>query len=71
MAPLLHGMRGRACREYGRPRERRVARLAADKAYFTELELNPLIARRDGVTAVDARAHIGHGDRHRHSQKHC
>ena len=60
MAPLLHGVRGEPPVNMDALIDTvcRFARLAANVAELTELELNPLIAGPDGVTAVDARAHI-------------
>ena len=40
----------------------RVSRLADDLPQVAELDLNPVIARPDGVTAVDARIRVtSHG----------
>lgn len=60
MAPVLYGVRGEppvdmdalitAVCQFGK--------VAADVAAFTEFEINPLVAGRGGVVAVDARAHI-------------
>jgi acyl-CoA synthetase (NDP forming) len=37
----------------------RVGRLVADFPQIAEIDLNPVIARPDGVTAVDARIRVG------------
>jgi len=56
-APLLLGHRGspRANLEALRDLLLRVSRLADDLPEITDLDLNPVIARPDGVFVVDAR----------------
>ena len=56
-APLLLGYRGRPAADLHALRDLllRVSRLADDLPDVTELDLNPVIARPDGVFAVDAR----------------
>jgi acyl-CoA synthetase (NDP forming)/GNAT superfamily N-acetyltransferase len=56
-APLLLGHRGRPAADLGALRDLllRVSRLADDLPEVTELDLNPVIARPDGVFVVDAR----------------
>ena len=56
-APLLLGHRGRPAADLGALRDLllRVSRLADDLPEVTELDLNPVIARPDGATVVDAR----------------
>jgi acyl-CoA synthetase (NDP forming) len=62
-APLLRGVRGEP------PVDRaalvdavtRFARLVADCPELAEIELNPLVARPDGVVAIDARARLAPG----------
>ncbi len=60
-APLLLGLRGAAAADLDALRDMllRVARLADDLPEITDLELNPVIARPDGVFAVDARVKVG------------
>jgi acyl-CoA synthetase (NDP forming) len=53
-APLLRGYRGSALRDL----LLRVSRLADDLPEITELDLNPVITRPDGVFVVDARAKV-------------
>jgi acyl-CoA synthetase (NDP forming) len=59
-APLLLGHRGNPAADLGALRELllRVSRLADDLPEVTELDLNPVIARPDGVFAVDARVKV-------------
>ncbi|HTZ26609.1 MAG TPA: GNAT family N-acetyltransferase [Streptosporangiaceae bacterium] len=59
-APLLLGYRGAQPADLKALRETllRVSRLADDLAEVAELDLNPVIARPDGVFAVDARIRI-------------
>lgn len=59
-APLLRGHRGRPPADLPALREAllRLSRLAADRPEIAELDLNPLIARPDGVVAVDARIRL-------------
>ena len=59
-APLLLGYRGAQPADLGALRETllRVSRLADDLPEVAELDLNPVIARSDGVFAVDARIRI-------------
>ena len=59
-APLLHGHRGRPAADIGALRDTllRVSRLATDLPQVAELDLNPVIARPDGVFAVDARVRV-------------
>src|SRR6266568_1494372 len=62
-APALLGQRGRPAADIGALRDilLRVSRLADDLPHVTELDLNPVITRPDGVTAVDARIRVtGH-----------
>ena len=62
-APALLGQRGRPAADIGALRDilLRVSRLADDLPQVTELDLNPVITRPDGVTAVDARIRVtGH-----------
>jgi acyl-CoA synthetase (NDP forming)/GNAT superfamily N-acetyltransferase len=56
-APLLRGYRGGSAADLGALRDLllRVSRLADDLPEVTELDLNPVIARADGVFVVDAR----------------
>jgi acyl-CoA synthetase (NDP forming) len=56
-APLLRGYRGGRPTDLGALRDLllRVSRLADDLPEVTELDLNPVIARADGVFVVDAR----------------
>ena len=56
-APLLLGHRGSPPADLGALRDLllRVSRLADDLPEITDLDLNPVIARPDGVYAVDAR----------------
>jgi acyl-CoA synthetase (NDP forming)/GNAT superfamily N-acetyltransferase len=56
-APLLRGYRGGQPTDLGALRDLllRVSRLADDLPEVTELDLNPVIARADGVFVVDAR----------------
>jgi acyl-CoA synthetase (NDP forming) len=56
-APLLRGYRGGPSADLGALRDLllRVSRLADDLPEVTELDLNPVIARADGVFVVDAR----------------
>jgi acyl-CoA synthetase (NDP forming)/GNAT superfamily N-acetyltransferase len=59
-APLLLGYRGAQPADLAALRETllRVSRLADDLPEITELDLNPVIARPDGVSAVDARIRL-------------
>jgi acyl-CoA synthetase (NDP forming)/RimJ/RimL family protein N-acetyltransferase len=59
-APLLLGYRGSQSADLTALRETllRVSRLADDLPEVAELDLNPVIARPDGVSAVDARIRI-------------
>jgi acyl-CoA synthetase (NDP forming) len=59
-APLLLGYRGTAAADLDGLREMllRVSRLADDLPEITDLDLNPVIARPDGVFAVDARVKV-------------
>jgi acyl-CoA synthetase (NDP forming) len=59
-APLLHGHRGSPAADLAALRDvlMRVSRLADDLPEITELDLNPVIARPDGVVAVDARVKV-------------
>jgi len=59
-APLLHGHRGSPAADLAALRDvlMRVSRLADDLPEVTELDLNPVIARPDGVVAVDARIKV-------------
>jgi acyl-CoA synthetase (NDP forming) len=59
-APLLHGHRGSPAADLAALRDAlmRVSRLADDLPEITELDLNPVIARPDGIVAVDARIKI-------------
>ena len=63
-APLLLGHRGQPAADIGAIRDAllRISRLADDLPQVTELDLNPVIARPDGVFAVDARIRVtSHG----------
>ena len=63
-APLLLGYRGQPSADVGALRDAllRVSRLAVDLPQVAELDLNPVIARPDGVTVVDARIRVtSHG----------
>ena len=63
-APLLLGHRGQPAADLGALRDAllRISRLADDLPQVTELDLNPVIARPDGVFAVDARIRVtSHG----------
>jgi acyl-CoA synthetase (NDP forming) len=59
-APLLLGHRGAPQADLAALREMllRVSRLADDLPEVAELDLNPVIARPDGVFAVDARIRL-------------
>jgi acyl-CoA synthetase (NDP forming)/GNAT superfamily N-acetyltransferase len=59
-APLLLGYRGVPPADLAALRETllRVSRLADDLPEIAELDLNPIIARPDGVSAVDARIRL-------------
>jgi acyl-CoA synthetase (NDP forming)/GNAT superfamily N-acetyltransferase len=59
-APLLHGHRGTPAADVAALRDvlMRVSRLADDIPEISELDLNPVIARPDGVVAVDARIRV-------------
>jgi acyl-CoA synthetase (NDP forming) len=59
-APLLFGHRGSAAVDTEGLADMllRVSRLADDIPEIAELDLNPVIARPDGVTAVDVRIRI-------------
>jgi acyl-CoA synthetase (NDP forming)/GNAT superfamily N-acetyltransferase len=59
-APLLLGHRGRPPADHAALRDLllRVSRLADDLPEVTDLDLNPVIARPDGVFAVDARIKV-------------
>ncbi len=62
-APALLGQPGRPAADIGAVRDTllRVSRLADDLPQVAELDLNPVIARPDGVVAVDARVRVtGH-----------
>ena len=63
-APLLLGHHGQPSADVAALRDAllRVSRLAVDLPQVAELDLNPVIARPDGVTAVDARIRVtSHG----------
>ncbi len=63
-APLLLGHRGQPPADVAALRGAllRISRLADDLPQVAELDLNPVIARPDGVTAVDARIRVtSHG----------
>jgi acyl-CoA synthetase (NDP forming) len=59
-APLLRGYRGAPAADLAALRDllMRVSRLADDLPEITDLDLNPVIARPDGVAAVDARVKV-------------
>ena len=59
-APLLLGRRGARAADLGALRDMllRVSRMADDLPQIAELELSPVIARPDGVQAVDGRIRI-------------
>ena len=59
-APLLLGRRGAPAADLGALRDMllRVSRMADDLPQIAELELSPVIARPDGVQAVDGRIRI-------------
>jgi acyl-CoA synthetase (NDP forming)/GNAT superfamily N-acetyltransferase len=59
-APLLRGHRGSPAADLTSLRDMlmRVSRLADDLPEVTELDLNPVIARPDGVVAVDVRIKV-------------
>ena len=64
-APLLRGYRGTPAADFPPPAKDavrdlllRASRLAEDLPEITELDLNPVIARPDGVIAVDARVRV-------------
>jgi acyl-CoA synthetase (NDP forming) len=59
-APLLLGHRGQPPADVAALRDAllRVSRLADDLPQVAELDLNPVIARPDGVVAVDARIRV-------------
>ncbi len=58
--PALLGHPGRPAADIGAVRDTllRVSRLADDLPQVAELDLNPVIARPDGVIAVDARIRV-------------
>ena len=58
--PLLRGYRGQPAADLGALRDLllRVSRLADDLPEVTELDLNPVIARPDGVFVVDSRIKV-------------
>ena len=58
--PLLLGYRGQPAADLGGLRDTllRISRLAGDLPEVAELDLNPVIARPDGITAVDARIRV-------------
>lgn len=63
-APLLLGHRGQPAADIGALRDTllRISHLADDLPQVAELDLNPVIARPDGVFAVDARVRVtSHG----------
>jgi acyl-CoA synthetase (NDP forming) len=63
-APLLLGHRGQPPADVAALRDAllRISRLADDLPQVAELDLNPVIARPDGITAVDARIRVtSHG----------
>ena len=59
-APLLFGHRGAPPADVAALADTllRVSRLADDLPEVAELDLNPIMARPDGVSAVDARVRI-------------
>jgi acyl-CoA synthetase (NDP forming)/GNAT superfamily N-acetyltransferase len=59
-APLLEGYRGAPAADHAALRDLllRVSRLAGDLPEVTELDLNPVIARPDGVVVVDVRIRV-------------
>jgi acyl-CoA synthetase (NDP forming) len=59
-APLLRGYRGAPAADLAALRDllMRVSRLVDDLPEITDLDLNPVIARPDGVVAVDARIKV-------------
>ncbi|GLY85159.1 acyl-CoA synthetase [Actinoallomurus iriomotensis] len=59
-APLLFGHRGAPAVDTAALEDTllRLSRLADDHPEIAEIDLNPIIARPDGVTAVDARIHV-------------
>ena len=59
-APALLGHHGQPAADIGALRDTllRVSRLADDLPQVAELDLNPVIARPDGVIAVDARIRV-------------
>jgi acyl-CoA synthetase (NDP forming) len=59
-APLLLGHRGRPPVDIAGLQDTllRLSRLAEDHPDIAELDLNPIIARPDGVVAVDARVRV-------------
>jgi acyl-CoA synthetase (NDP forming)/GNAT superfamily N-acetyltransferase len=63
-APLLLGHRGQPPADIAGLRDTllKISRLADDLPQVAELDLNPVIARAEGITAVDARIRVtGHG----------
>ena len=58
--PLLLGYRGQPATDLDGLRDTllRISRLAGDLPQVAELDLNPVIARPDGITAVDARIRV-------------
>ena len=67
-APVLLGDRGQPAADIDALRDTllRVSRLADDLPQVAELDLNPVIARPDGVIAVDARIRV---TSHRHARQ--
>jgi acyl-CoA synthetase (NDP forming) len=59
-APLLFGHRGTPAVDTTALEDTllRLSRLADDHPEIAEIDINPIIARPDGVTAVDARIHL-------------
>lgn len=58
--PMLEGQRGQASVDLGAVEDLllRVSRLVADHPSIVEMDLNPVFARPDGVTAVDVRIRV-------------
>ncbi len=61
-AALLTGYRGQPAVDMAALEQAliRLAKLASDHTEIVEVEINPVVARPDGIRAVDARVHVQH-----------